>query len=140
VWTFGGLAPPIFWARRQANETSVHRWDAEMAAFGKAAPIDAALARDGVEEVLEFFLPIFKKPGNGETFHFHRTDGDGEWLVTATADGPAVERKHGKGDLALRGSASDLVLFLWRRIPADRLEIFGNPALVDRWFEIGGLS
>jgi predicted lipid carrier protein YhbT len=126
--------------RRQANETSVHRWDAEMAAFGEAAPIDAALAADGVEEVLEYFVPMFNRPGNGETFHFHRTDGDGEWLVTATPEGPRVERTHAKGDLAVRGTAFDLVLFLWRRIPADRLETFGDEALVSRWFELGGLS
>jgi uncharacterized protein (TIGR03083 family) len=140
VWTFGGPAPTLFWMRRQANETAVHRWDAEMAAYGEGAPIDAALAVDGVGEVLEFFVPLMGKPGNGETFHFHRTDGSGEWLVTARPEGPAVERTHAKGDLAVRGGASDLLLFLWDRIPADRLEVFGDPALVSRWFELARLG
>jgi hypothetical protein len=38
--------------------------------------------------------------------------------------------------VAVRGSASDLLLFLWRRIPADRLEVYGDAALLPRYFEL----
>ena len=38
-----------FWARRQANETAVHRWDAQTAA-GATEPIEHALAVDGIDE------------------------------------------------------------------------------------------
>ena len=57
--------------------------------------------------------------GNGETLHFHRTDGDGEWLVRLTPDGPEVERAHAKGDVAVRGSASDLLLARAGRVGLD---------------------
>ena len=44
-----------FWLRRMAQETAVHRVDVE-AATGAAAPVDAALALDGIDEVLELML------------------------------------------------------------------------------------
>lgn len=72
----------------------------------------------------------------GETYHFHRTDGPGEWLVRFMPEGPVVTREHAKGDVAVRGIASDLFLFLWRRLPADRLEVFGDADLLSRYFEL----
>ncbi|MHB1138982.1 MAG: maleylpyruvate isomerase N-terminal domain-containing protein, partial [Microthrixaceae bacterium] len=39
------------WPRRQAQETLVHRWDAE-AAVGDPGALDATLAADGVDEYL----------------------------------------------------------------------------------------
>src|SRR5205814_4624190 len=52
VWNWGD-APKTsaFWFRRMAEETSVHRWDAEDA-IGQAAPIDAGLAAEGIDELL----------------------------------------------------------------------------------------
>lgn len=50
-------------------------------------------------------------------------------------DGTAVtvERTHGKGDVAVRGPASDLALLVLGRIPISRLEVFGDPSLVELW-------
>ena len=58
---------------------------------------------------------------------------EGEWLVIAESDRFDVRREHAKGDVAARASASDLLLFLWGRIPPDRLEVFGDASLLDRW-------
>jgi hypothetical protein len=44
-----------FWARRMALETVVHRVDAEQAR-GAVAPVDAALATDGIDEILVIML------------------------------------------------------------------------------------
>src|SRR5262245_492946 len=44
-----------FWARRMAHETAVHRVDAELA-HGASTPVDAALATDGVDEILHIML------------------------------------------------------------------------------------
>jgi uncharacterized protein (TIGR03083 family) len=56
VWTWH---PPDqsagFWARRMAHETLIHRIDAELA-HGAVTPIDAGLAADGVEEVLDVYV------------------------------------------------------------------------------------
>ena len=51
--------------------------------------------------------------------HLHCTDVAGEWLVTFTAEGPEVEPVHAKGEVAARGTASDLDLYLWGRVDAD---------------------
>ncbi len=52
------------------------------------------------------------------TIHLHCTDGEGEWLITRAGDDVVVTREHAKGDVAARGTASDLLLFLWGRVPA----------------------
>ena len=44
----------------------------------------------------------------------------------STEAGLRTTREHAKGDAAIRGSASDLLLALWRRIPSSELEIIGN--------------
>jgi uncharacterized protein (TIGR03083 family) len=125
--------------RRMALETAVHRWDIEQA-HGIEQPIEQELARDGVDEALDVHLPDRVSDtdtrGNGETFHFHQTDGDGEWAVRFGSDGVTVTREHVKADVAVRGSASDLLLFQWGRIGADRLEVIGDIAVLDRYFEL----
>lgn len=45
-----------FWIRRMAQETVVHRIDAELAAGLPVTPVPADLAVDGVDEVLKRFL------------------------------------------------------------------------------------
>jgi len=110
----------------------VHRWDAELAS-GKTVELDAVLAADGIDESLTMLS--FRKDitGNGETVHLHCTDTEGEWLVTLEADGPAIERVHSKGDVAARGTASALDLFVWGRVAPDTLEVFGDRALLERF-------
>lgn len=138
-----------FWLRRMTHETAVHRWDAQLALGAEATtaiePPD--LARDGCDEVFDVMMPSQRtwaemgeatpaRPGGGESYHFHQTDGAGEWLVRFGADGPVVTREHARADVAVRGTGSDLLLFLWHRVPADRFEVFGDRALLDRLFEL----
>lgn len=125
------------WTRRLANEASMHRWDA-YAAIGSPEPIDARLAVDGIEEVLDLFAPqrlLFDElAADGMTMHLHATDIEhGEWTITFTANGMSWERSHSKGDVAARGPVSDLLLMLWSRIPPSRLQLFGDATLLDRW-------
>jgi uncharacterized protein (TIGR03083 family) len=138
VWTFGAHdRTAAFWQRRRAQETAVHRVDAESAA-GETTPVDAELAVDGVDEFLVVFLPRladrFGDVGDG-TLHFHCIDADGEWLVAMRDGQPTITREHAKGDVAARGTASDLVLFLWGRVPIDSLEVFGDADLLARFRE-----
>jgi uncharacterized protein (TIGR03083 family) len=133
VWTWTDDSTVRFWFRRQANEVAVHRWDAEQS-DGRTHAIDAALAADGVDESLAM-LRFNRDPlsGNGETVHLHCTDTDGEWTVTLTADGPVIERTHAKGDVAARGTASNLDLFVWGRVAPSEFEVFGDSALLERF-------
>jgi uncharacterized protein (TIGR03083 family) len=132
MWSFfpgGGTAR--WWARRMAHETAVHRVDAEQALGRPVTAVPADLAIDGVDEVLEVFVPTFGRPplGDGETVHLHSTDADGEWLLTLGADGLAVERGHAKGDAAVRGPASAIYLWLWGRAPVSSLEVLGDASV-----------
>jgi uncharacterized protein (TIGR03083 family) len=134
VWNFAFDRKLMFWFRRQAQEVSVHRWDAELTA-GAPTPLDAALAADGIDE----WLGMLAVRGAGAlpegetetTIHLHCTDVDGEWLVRRSPDGLDIERAHAKGDVAARGTASDLDLYLWGRVPVGALELFGDPALLE---------
>jgi uncharacterized protein (TIGR03083 family) len=135
AWSWTDQFTVGFWARRQTNELAIHRWDAQLAC-GEPEPSDPAIAVDGISEVFEL-MPFRSAgppaPGSGETMHLHCTDGDGEWLVHLDPDGVTVENLHAKGDVAARGTASDLFLFVWGRVPVDRLEVFGDASLLARW-------
>ena len=118
--------------RRAAQETLVHRIDAELAA-GDVTGVDAALAVDGVDEMCDVFIPFAAgRPigGGGTTLHLHATDADGEWLFTLQADRVDVARGHAKGDAALRGTARDLLLIVWGRDPLGDVEQFGDETVI----------
>lgn len=141
--TWAGAPRSEWYWRRMAQETAIHRFDAQ-AAHGAADPIGTDLALDGVEEFIDVFLPSARKrgiTGTGETVHLHATDdglaadhgeGAGEWMFTFHPDGVDVTREHGKGDMAGRGTASDLLLFVWNRRPVE-LTCFGEPDLLTWW-------
>ncbi len=133
VWTSSHhLHTAKFWMRRMTQEAVMHRWDIE-AAHGDSQPIDAEMAVDGINEFYDFFVAE-RLPkdfsGNG-TVHLHAIDAEGEWMITRITDGITVEKTHGKGDVAARGPASDLLLFVWNRKPPTGLETFGNIELLE---------
>ncbi len=135
AWTWAPSGHVGFWQRRQAHETVVHRVDAELAA-GTPTPVPDRLAVDGIDELLELLPNRFGAPpitGSGETVHLHCTDQDGEWLLRLTDQGLEVEPTHAKGDVAVRGDASDLFLALVGRLGLDRVEVLGDRAALDRF-------
>ena len=141
-WADRGPGPAAFWARRMAHETSVHRWDGEAAA-GNPQPIAPDLAADGIDEYLGFVQRwLAREPVTGleGSLHLHSTDGDrsGEWSLHLRPDGLELLREHVKADAAIRGPASDLLLWLVNRVPADSasLQVFGKTELVDLWSEL----
>ena len=149
VWTWAPRGGTAGWvARRMAQETAVHRWDAEAAAAPDAPPpIEPAVAVDGVDEFLEHFTDEAAESAApvGGSVHLHATDGEGEWLITEPTVGGRLEvsREHAKGDAAVRGTASDLLLLLWRRVGLDdpgRFEVFGDPEVARRLVARGDLS
>ena len=134
VWTWAPQKDVAFVQRRMAQETAVHRVDAEIAA-GFRRPIPPDLAADGIDEFLEFFLPDEPErlAGPGESVHLHATDSGDEWLVTVKDGAVETVREHAKGDAAVRAPVSDLLLLLWRRVPAGDVEILGDRAALDRF-------
>lgn len=136
AWTWGTGDTVGWWLRRMAQETAVHRWDAENA-VGDAAPIDPELASDGIDEFLGEFVPGEEIPwaGAAGTIHLHCTDVEGEWTVTLEPGAvPSYETGHSKGDAAVRGTANDLLLLVWRRVEPSAVEVLGNTALVEEFW------
>src|SRR5206468_65717 len=127
VWTWAADQSARFVARRCAHELAIHRYDAQLAA-GSPQPVDAPVAADGIDEI---FYMVDNAPermgrGGGETLHLHGTDRDDEWLLTLEPDGLQVERRHAKGDLALRGAVSDLELLLYQRPTLGEVDRIGD--------------
>lgn len=145
AWNFTqGLQTAAFWPRRMAHETAMHRWDADRAVNGEgAASMDTALSIDGVDEFLGMFARVLASRPEadiGGSLHLHATDADGEWTIEVTQGQLTVEHGHGKGDAAVRGTASDLLLGVWgrRSLLADNcFQRFGDDAVVARWMDLG---
>ena len=147
VWSFAGPAPAVFWIRRMAHETLVHRADAQLAAGAEPEPaIDAEVAADAIDEWLTLLTRGIL--GNdrqttalpaGVALHIHATEdrlgGCGEWMIRHDADVLTVEPGHGKGDAALTGPAASLLLVLMRRRPVSdpAVTVYGDSAVVSGW-------
>lgn len=142
VWTWASDKTAGFVLRRMAHETAVHRLDAERTA-GRTHVIDGELASDGIDEFLSEFL-VWVAEGVADldgSVHLHCTDVPGEWLVRDDGHGGYdVTREHAKGDAAIRGAASDLLLVLWRRLPLDAAEVIGDRATAERLIARTNLS
>ena len=121
-WTMADPRTARFWARRQAHELAVHRWDLEHAA-GRPGPIDPDLAGDGVAEILDTMLPRQVRLGRiAATTDWLRLVVDGEELELATMPGD-----HEAGPVGtVQGSAEDVVLLLWGRLRAEDLQVTGD--------------
>jgi uncharacterized protein (TIGR03083 family) len=122
-----------FWSRRTTQETAMHRWDAQNTS-GVADEVETELAADGVDEYLGI-LGAFRGrrfPEAG-SIHLHTTDTPGEWLVRLDAEGVQLTREHAKGDVAVRGPASEVLLVLMGRKTMDAVEVFGEAPLFERF-------
>lgn len=123
-----------FWIRRMAQETVIHRLDAELAAGVPSAPIPDDLAVDGIDEFLHAFLEY----GTTAWLEWARevlegTDGagvrlvteGGAWLVRPTPDGVRVEAS---GDAVTEVSAppAEMLRWVWGRAGEDAVTITGD--------------
>jgi uncharacterized protein (TIGR03083 family) len=137
-WTWSDRHEVGFVQRRMAQEIAVHGWDATLAA-GRPQPLEPMLAIDGIDEYLDVFVPARAGHADGASIsvHLHATDADGEWVVKMGDGRWSVERAHAKGDVAVRATASDLLLMLWGRRPPDddAFEVFGEPELLAGFLE-----
>jgi uncharacterized protein (TIGR03083 family) len=138
AWTWSEQRDVGFIQRRMAQETAVHTWDA-LAAAGRDEPVERALAVDGIDELLTFMLPATPPKGLGSV-HLHTTDGPGEWLIVAGEDGWRITREHAKGDVAVRATASELLLLLWRRKGPEVAQVFGDEEVLSHFLAAGNLG
>ncbi|MET9732151.1 maleylpyruvate isomerase family mycothiol-dependent enzyme [Streptomyces sp. NPDC006458] len=147
-WTFHPApnpSPLAFWTRRQAHETTVHRFDAQAALGVGPDPVDAEFAEftaDGIDELLRGFHARSRSRVRTEVpcvLRVRASDTDAVWSVrlspkppvtTLDADGPATTE--------LSGTAGELYFALWNRLPVPH--IAGDRALADLWRELSGIG
>jgi len=128
-----------FWIRRMAQETVIHRVDAELAR-GTVSPIPADLALDGIDEVLDCFLRYGThrwKEDFVASLPDHRTEpvlvtaGEQAWLVRAAPDGATVATPDGAAAPArVAGEPEPLLLWLWGRAGDDAVTLSGERELI----------
>lgn len=129
------------WPRRQAHETSIHRWDAE-SAIGASLPLDRDLSADGIDEYFGLVVPrVVQRDGRSVpvgTLLVSCTDVDRHLLVTS-ADGSVVGSAPAMAgtvaDVVVSGDAESLLLALWGRRP---LADPPTDPIAGQWFGIGG--
>ncbi len=146
VWTWSDQHDVAFIIRRMAQETAMHRWDADVAA-GRPTAIEAELASNGIDEFLELMLArssfldaSLEATSVGGSVHLHCTDVAGEWTVRPTPGGLVTTREHAKGDCALRGPADVLLRALWRRATTLEVEVIGDAAVAARFLAYARLD
>ncbi|WP_172381672.1 maleylpyruvate isomerase family mycothiol-dependent enzyme [Streptomyces sp. MNP-20] len=142
-WTFLPAPSPLaFWARRQANETAVHRVDAESARGGTPTAVGTDFAVDGIDELLRGFHARPKsrlRTPEPRVLRIRATDAKEAWTVHLSAEVPVTE--HGDtlpADCEVAGQAAYLYLALWNRLPFP--QITGDTALATLWRETAGVD
>jgi uncharacterized protein (TIGR03083 family) len=109
-WTFDrDNRTTSFWRRRQLHEVTIHRWDAQPYA------ISDEVGADGVDEVLDFFLPRQVHLGR-TTLPQGRLELVGPQRTwTIGEDGPVTRVEGTPGELVLGlWGRTDLIPPLWR--------------------------
>ena len=119
------------WARRQASETAVHRWDAQNA-FGPAQPIDHA--DDYIGEMLGLLLPNliaeFGAVAPVGTLALRPTDRDLMWVARSLTTGIQISTD-GAADVTVSGPTSDLFLTIWNRPSSANVD--GYVRVLNQW-------
>jgi uncharacterized protein (TIGR03083 family) len=134
IWTWAPQQDVAFALRRQAQEATVHRVDAEQV-LGERTPIGPELGLDGIDEWLAVMVPGALPggpPPGAEPVVLHAVDADVERTVFAgTADLPVA---------TLTGSAGDLLLTVWRRAPLGQVTVDGDAARAEALLAAVGLD
>jgi len=111
-----------FWIRRMAQETVIHRIDAELGTGQPVAPVPDDLAVDGIDELLKVFL-AFSVATWGGAFTDILAGSPGR-TYTVRTDGAAWRVRTGPGQVTVAdGAGGD---------PAE-VTVSGPPAAVLRW-------
>ncbi|MFF5703169.1 maleylpyruvate isomerase family mycothiol-dependent enzyme [Streptomyces sp. NPDC012794] len=146
-WTFLPTAPPsplAFWARRQAHETTVHRFDAESARGVALSAVEPAFAEDGVDELLTGFHARPRSRVRTEeprVIRVRAADTGAVWTVHLSKEPARTVRGDTgeKADCEVTGEASWLYAALWNRLPLAGPGVRGDESLARLWQETAGI-
>jgi uncharacterized protein (TIGR03083 family) len=129
-----------FWIRRMAQETVIHRVDAELAAGAEITEIPDDLALDGIDEFLVAFVEYGSKTWPDEYGDvLAATDGrsvrletaGAAWLVRPTPEAVEVRASDLDGASAVvSGKPPALLLWAWNRTGGEAITTSGDADLV----------
>ena len=129
-----------FWIRRMAQETVIHRVDAEIAAGSEITEIPDDMALDGIDEFLVAFVEYGSKTWPDEYGGvLATTDGrsvrletaGAAWLVRPTPEAVQVRASDLDGASAVvSGKPPALLLWAWNRTGGEPITTSGDAALV----------
>ncbi|MET8149621.1 maleylpyruvate isomerase family mycothiol-dependent enzyme [Actinoplanes sp. NPDC049668] len=118
-------------ARHQVQEVAVHTYDVQ-AALGAPRPLPDEVALDGIGDFLTTCCAgDYRWPYEPATIAYHATEGD-SWGVSLAADGVTSTRRPADADVSVWGTASELVLFFYNRVPMESLKLEGDRRHLDR--------
>jgi uncharacterized protein (TIGR03083 family) len=141
TWWDGSQSPPTCGAvaRHQLQEVAVHTYDAQLT-VGAAQPLPDEVALDGVEEFqFTCCATTAAWPHEPAVIEYHATEGR-SWRLWLSADGARIARLPTPGtppaatagedpaaaDASAQGTASQLILAFYGRIPLDSLKMDGD--------------
>jgi uncharacterized protein (TIGR03083 family) len=139
-----------FWIRRMAQETVIHRVDAELAAGVPVTPVPGDLAADGVDEVLKRMLAYtaqewpedFEELAGGHPPDVD-ADADGRAAIVIAAGEQAWTIRPGPGQVLvedgaqpgsqvrIEGPPGAVLRWVWGRAGDDAVQLSGDPAWAD---------
>ncbi|MQY10824.1 hypothetical protein SRB5_09370 [Streptomyces sp. RB5] len=140
-WTWWGASQSprnaLAVARHRVQETAVHTYDAQLT-LGAPQPLPGDVSLDGVEEFLTTCCATPSPwPHQPTAFDFHATEGR-SWRLTVDGAGARATRLPASGTtsaaeagVSVSGTASELILFMYDRIPADSVQIDKDAGLFD---------
>ncbi|TPG36672.1 maleylpyruvate isomerase family mycothiol-dependent enzyme [Mycolicibacterium hodleri] len=136
VWTpIRGALGSGWWRRKQAVEIAIHLADAETALGVRPETMDAALAVDGIDEFAEEFLPLMllgvAQPPPVTAVLLSPTDIEQSRTLSLIPAGD--DRDPGVPRVELTAIASELLLWMWNRVPIGSLTVSGDDDVLAWW-------
>jgi uncharacterized protein (TIGR03083 family) len=138
TWWTDSQSPPTCAAvaRHQLQEVAVHTYDAQLA-IGAPQPLPTEVALDGVDDfLLTCCATTGAWPHRPAVVDYHATEGT-SWRVHLSAAGAHVDRLTSPqplADVSATGTASELVLFFYSRIPPEAVNVDGDARIFDQLF------
>lgn len=133
-------SPRLFWARRQAHETAIHRVDLQLAAGYGVSDFDPEFAADGVDELVMGMIPDRLASATADRplrVLLEPLDANISWTVRIAPDGVQVAREvSDSADLSVFGLSAELYRWTWNRAGDDEVTLRGELPVADRWREI----
>ncbi|HVS04773.1 MAG TPA: maleylpyruvate isomerase family mycothiol-dependent enzyme [Candidatus Dormibacteraeota bacterium] len=136
-----GRVPMTVLRGMRLNEYIIHGHDL-MPAIGRSIPIPDWFSERALSDAVTRMVRLHPRSphkGKSASFHLHRTDGEGEWILRAVGGEAMVVPGHAKADVAMRGTAEGLYWVLMGRGKPEEhgVEVHGDQALAaafKEWF------